>query len=108
MRQGRAKSEDRGQVVTVRSLTDGRYSFSELPAGVYALSAKKDGYEDSPVQRSRYRLKRKRSNSDWAQPRDSAKVLPLPISPNSSISLSSPFRALQIPAILGATGRTLW
>ncbi len=45
----RAESEDRGQVVTVRSLTDGRYSFSELPAGVYALSAIKDGYEDSPV-----------------------------------------------------------
>ena len=35
--------------VTGQSLSDGRYAFSDLPAGAYAVSAAKDGFEASPV-----------------------------------------------------------
>lgn len=44
-----ARSEQRGDNVTGQSLSDGRYAFSDLPAGAYDLSAAKDGFEASPV-----------------------------------------------------------
>ena len=44
-----ARSEQRGDNVTGQSLSDGRYAFLDLPAGAYAVSAAKDGFEASPV-----------------------------------------------------------
>ena len=43
-----ARSKNRDDVRTVRSSSDGRYLFS-LPAGIYSLSAIKDGYEAVPA-----------------------------------------------------------